>query len=203
MSRRLSWVLAGWLAGSSGGWCDSLVPQVDDRMSAITGLMRIRELPPSPDVIAKLIGYAGWQDPSVASGAVRRLGEIGPTAGEAIPVLLEGLKRLTAAGGENRSAQFPPSPPYGWALSQIGPGRWDVLTALLEAGAGEFPRRSFGDQNIRFWRERSENGNELLRRAVLEPSLPVGQRKDESAPFASAVTTRLSDFGIGGCVVVE
>lgn len=177
MSRRLSWVLMGWLAGASCGWSDSLVPEVDDRMSAITGLMRIRELPPSPEVIAKLVGYAGWQDPTVAWGAVRRLGEFGPPAAEAIPVLLEGLKQLTAAGGENRSAQFSPSPPFGWALSRIGPGRWDVLTALLEAGAAAAQRWSFNDQNIRFWRERSENGNALLRRAALESSLPVAQRR--------------------------
>lgn len=177
MSQRLTWVMIGWLAGASWGWSDTLTPQLDDRMSAITGLMKIRELPPSPEVIAKLIGYAGWQDPSVARDAVRRLGEIGPPAADAIPVLLEGLKRLTAAGGENRSAQFPPSPPYAWALAQIGPGRWDVLTALLEAGAGEAARRSFGHQNIRFWQERSANGSELLRRAALESNLPVGQRR--------------------------
>lgn len=177
MSHRLTWVIMGWLAGACWSWSDTFAPQLDDRMSAITGLMKVRELPPSPEVITKLIGYAGWQDPSVARDAVRRLGEIGPPAAEAIPVLVEGLKRLTAAGGENQGAQFPASPPYAWALAQMGPGRWDVLTALLEAGAGEAARRSFGHQNIRSWQERSENGNELLRRAALESNLPVGQRR--------------------------
>lgn len=176
MSQRLSWLLMGCLAGASGARADSFVPSVDDRMSAITGLMRIRELPPTPDVITKLIGYAGWQDPAVAGGAVRRLGELGPPAAEAIPVLLEGLKQLTAAGGENRGAQFPPSPPYAWALSRIGPGRWDVLTGLLEAAAAAAQRRRFEPHYVQSWRERTENGDTWLRRAVMDSSIPGGQR---------------------------
>lgn len=174
MSRRSAWILAGWLAGASWGGADTFVPQVDDRMSALTGLSRILELPPGPDVVAKLAGYAGWQDPAVAMGAVRRLGELGPAAAEAIPVLMEGLRRQTAAGGENRDARGPGTPRFGGALAKIGPGRWDVLVALLEAAAAQ--KRSFPWQDVRSWREGSENGNALLRRAVLDSSLPVGQR---------------------------
>lgn len=165
-------------------WGDTLVEPGEASAAVMAGFLKVRELPASLEVVANLVAYSSIEDPHVAFHAVRRLGELGPAAGDAIPALLAGLRRLTAAGGPNRSAHALPSPPYGWALSQIGPGNWEVLLGLLEAGPAQ--RMGFAGHDVRSWREKSENGNDLLRRATMESSLPTAQRRMALLALASA-----------------
>ena len=174
MHRIWAWFsAAGWVVGACLGRSDTLLPNVSESAAARWEIENDLGSP-SPEVVLKLSRYAVSPDVFVAGAAVRRLGEFGPDAEEAIPTLMEGLTRLTAAGGENRSANRPPSPPYARALAHIGPDRWDVLKVLLEAAAGA--KESFGWQHVRDWRNQSAQGTELLRRAALEAQLPAKQR---------------------------
>ncbi|MBL9126713.1 MAG: hypothetical protein JNL97_03655 [Verrucomicrobiales bacterium] len=174
MNRAWAWFSAAGLAvGACVGRSDTFLPDVSE--NAVARWEIRNDLgSPSPEVVLKLSRYAESPDIFVAGAAVRRLGEFGLDAEEAIPTLMDGLTRLTAAGGENRRANMPPSPPYAWALAHIGPDRWDVLKVLLEAAAGA--KESFGWQHVRDWRNQSAHGTELLRRAALEARLPAKQR---------------------------